>query len=164
MCFFLASETIVFKYTIGNMDFSKSEICFVFSVLMIKINQQRYILLAYLFTLPQCVLLFSWPWRCSKVSSIVDLDIILLHLTMSYPGPTLRYLTMKRAILWKAIPSFFVSPCLRRNEIQLPFTMICEVANGFDIFSAILKTAHFYFFPRGAKIITEFGLWLSSLL
>ena len=71
---------------------------------------------------------------------------------------------MKRASFWKAIPSFFVSPCLRRNEIQLPFTMICEVANGFDIFAAILKTAHFYFFPCGAKIIMEFGLWLSPLL
>lgn len=70
---------------------------------------------------------------------------------------------MKRAILCKAIPSFFVSPCLRRNEIQLPFTMICEVANGFDIFLAILKTAHFYFFPCEVKIITEFGLWLSPL-
>lgn len=58
---------------------------------------------------------------------------------------------MKRTILWKAIPSFFVSPCLRRNEIQLPFTMICEVANGFDNFSAILKTAHFYFSPVELK-------------
>ena len=75
--------------------------------------------------------------------------LLILNLIVISPAAVLSCLAMTPPTpgLWKAVSSFFVSPCLRSNEIQLSFTMICEVANGVDICSVNSEDRPFLFSP-----------------
>ena len=129
------------------MHFSKVEDCFYF-VYTNYANYSANIIFFFLFFSPVSLFVLVRPRWCLRFPSERSLASLILTLTVipqqqssafghesPLPGP------------WKAVSSFFLSPCLRSNEIQLSFTMICEVANGVDICSVNSEDRPFLFFP-----------------
>ena len=144
-----------------KMLFSKIKDCFYF----VYINYTNYSanIIFFLFFSPVSLFVLARPGWCLRFPSEHSLAILILNLIVISPAAVLSCLAMTPPTpgLWKAVSSFFVSPCLRSNEIQLSFTMICEVANGVDICSVNSEDRPFLFFPpmelKSSQILS-FGL------